>query len=59
MIKSLRETIMKPDIRSLCYAIVYRLSANVVVAAAVLIVFTALWIGELNASVGAPGPVCL
>jgi hypothetical protein len=48
MINPIRETIMKPNLRSLCYALVYRVSATIVVAAAVLIVFTAMWIGELN-----------
>jgi hypothetical protein len=40
---------VKPNTGSLCYAIVYRFSAIIVAAAAVLIVLTALWIGELSA----------
>jgi hypothetical protein len=38
----MRKTIVKPNTDSLCYALVYRFSAIMVAAAAVLIVLTAL-----------------
>jgi hypothetical protein len=44
--------LVKPNTDSLRYALVYRFSAIMVAAAAVLIVLTALWIGERSAPRG-------